>query len=159
MTASTTRETSDPADNDLTVLDWLLAQWTLLRATTAVADGLKDDERWFGFIKQATQTKFETVQTELAFLVPPTLKSKARYMNLQCMFGWAQRVLTVLDDPTLITSSFSSDERLQAKFAWLTEYLGDVQFWCSWLAITDASLDLFVVAVIVRQPAQRSDHS
>lgn len=103
---------------------------------------LKDDERWCGFIKQATQTKFETLQTELAFLVPPALKSKARYMNLQSMLGWAQRILTVLDDPTLIPTSFSSDERLQAKFAWLTEYRGEVQLWCSWLAITDASLDL-----------------
>jgi hypothetical protein len=103
---------------------------------------LKDDERWSGFIKQATQTKFETLQTELAFLVPPTLKSKARYMNLQSLLGWAQRILVVLDDPTLIPSSFSSDERLQAKFAWLTEYRSDVQLWCSWLAITDASLDL-----------------
>ncbi len=80
---------------------------------------LKDDERWCGFIKQATQTKFATLQTELAFLVPPTLKSKARYMNLQSILGWANRILTVLDDPTLIPASFSSDERLQAKFAWL----------------------------------------
>ena len=103
---------------------------------------LKDDERWCGFIKQATQTKFETLQTELAFLMPPTLKSKARYMNLQSQLGWAQRILTVLDDPTLIPLSFSSDERLQAKFAWLTEYRSDIQLWCSWLAITDASLDM-----------------
>jgi len=78
----------------------------------------------------------------LAFLVPPTLKSKARYMNLQSLLGWAQRILTVLADPTLIPRSFSSDERLQAKFAWLTEYRSDVQLWCSWLAMTDASLDL-----------------
>ena len=63
-------------------------------------------------------------------------------MNLQSMLGWAQRILTVLNDPTLIPPSFSSDERLQAKFAWLTEYRNDVQLWCSWLAITDASLDL-----------------
>lgn len=103
---------------------------------------LKEDERWCGFIKQATQTKFETLQTELAFLVPPTLKSKARYMNLQSMLGWAQRILTVLDDPTLIPPSFSSDKRLQEKFAWLREYRNDVHLWCRWLAITDASLDL-----------------
>lgn len=103
---------------------------------------LKDDERWGGFIKQATQTKLETLQTELAFLMPPSLKSKARYMNLQSMLGWAQRILTVLEDPTLIPRSFSSDERLYAKFAWLKEYRGDVELWCSWLAITDASLDL-----------------
>jgi hypothetical protein len=103
---------------------------------------LKDDKRWCGFIKQATQTKFETAQTELAFLMPPTLRSKARYMNLQSMLGWAQRILTVLDDPRLIPDSFCSDVRLQAKFAWLLEYRSDVKLWCSWLAMTEDSLDL-----------------
>lgn len=52
-------------------------------ALLPVEKRLKDDGRWCGFIKQATQTKFQTLQTELAFLVPPALKSKARYMNLQ----------------------------------------------------------------------------
>lgn len=40
---------------------------------------LEKNERWKAFIQQATQTKFETAQTELAFLVPPRLRSKARY--------------------------------------------------------------------------------
>jgi hypothetical protein len=95
---------------------------------------LKDDARWCGFINQATQTKFETLQTELAFLMPPALRSKARYMNLQSMLAWAQKILTILDDPVLIPASFCSNERLQAKFAWLSEYRNDVQLWCSWLA-------------------------
>lgn len=103
---------------------------------------LKDDARWSGFISQATQTKFETLQTELAFLMPPTLRSKARYMNLRSMLTWAQKILTILDDRALIPASFCSNERLQAKFAWLLEYRGDVQLWCSWLALTEASLDL-----------------
>ncbi len=103
---------------------------------------LKDDARWCGFIKQATQTKFETNQTELAFLVPPTLRSKARYMNLQCMLTWARRILTVLNNPALIPKSFCSDERLKAKFAWLLEYRVEVELWSSWLALIDASLDL-----------------
>jgi hypothetical protein len=108
---------------------------------------LKDDERWCGFIKQATQTKFETLQTELAFLMPPALKSKARYMNLQSMLGWAQRILTVLDDPTLIPSSFCSDERLQTKFAWLREYRRPMPAW-TW----------FAVSVTAKQLGQRSGH-
>ncbi|MEZ6154128.1 MAG: hypothetical protein R3C09_28865 [Pirellulaceae bacterium] len=112
------------------------------KAALLLKKRLKDDERWCGFIKLATQTKFETLQTELAFLVPPALKSKARYMNLQSMLAWAQRILIVLDDPALIPDSFSSDERLQAKFAWLQEYRSDISLWCSLLAIADASLDL-----------------
>lgn len=112
------------------------------KAALLLKKRLKDDDRWCGFIKQATQTKFETTQTELAFLVPPKLRSKARYMNLGSMITWAQRILTVLDDPALIPESFCSDERLKAKFAWLLEYRDDVEGWSSWLALTDASLDL-----------------
>ena len=63
-------------------------------------------------------------------------------MNLQCMLGWAFRILKVLDKPTMIPPSLSSDARLQGKFAWLKEYRRDVELWCGWLAITDAALDL-----------------
>jgi len=103
---------------------------------------VKDDERWCSFIKQATQTKFETAQTELVFLMPPTLRTKARYMNLQSMLGWALRVITVLSNPALIPKSYCSDERLKEKFDWLLEYRNEVELWSSWLGLTDATLDL-----------------
>ena len=112
------------------------------KAALLLKKRLKEDARWCAFIKQATQTKFETNQTELAFLVPPTLRSKARYMNLQSMLTWAQRILTVLENPALIPKLFCSDERLQAKFAWLLEYRVEIALWSSWLALIDASLDL-----------------
>lgn len=103
---------------------------------------LEKDQRWKDFIKQATQTKFETVQTELAFLVPPRLRSKARYMNLQGMLKWAVKVLAVLDDPSLVAPSFCTLDRLNTKFQWLREYRADVELWSSWLALTDAALEI-----------------
>lgn len=103
---------------------------------------LERNECWNAFIKQVTQTKFETNQTELAFLVPPRLRSKARYMNLQSMLRWAERVLTVLDDPSLVAPSLCSIDRLHTKFAWLREYREDIEVWSSWLALTDATLDI-----------------
>jgi hypothetical protein len=103
---------------------------------------LEKNERWQAFIKQATQTKFETTQTELAFLVPPRLRSKARYMNLQKMLRWAEKSLTVLDDPSLVSPSLCSVDRLHAKLAWLREYREDLAVWSSWLALTDVTLDL-----------------
>ena len=103
---------------------------------------LEKNERWRAFIKQATQTKFETNQTELAFLVPPRLRSKARYMNLQKMLRWAEKALTVLDDPGLAAPSLCSVDRLHAKFAWLREYREDLAVWSSWLTLTDVTLDL-----------------
>jgi hypothetical protein len=103
---------------------------------------LEKNERWMAFVKQATQTKFETNQTELAFLVPPRLRSKARYMNLQSMLKWAEKVLTVLDDPSLVAPSLCSVERLNTKFAWLREYRQDLAVWSGWLALTDRALDV-----------------
>ncbi len=103
---------------------------------------LKNNERWQAFIKGATQTKFATAQTELAFLVPPRLRSKARYMNLAKMLNWAEKALTVLDDPSLVAPELGSVERLNAKFSWLREYRADVQQWSGWLTITDAALDI-----------------
>ena len=103
---------------------------------------LEKDQRWNDFIKQDTQTNFETAQTELAFLVPPRLRSKARYMNLHSMLRWAVKVLAVLDDPGLVAPSFCSLDRLNTKFEWLHEYRADVELWSSWLALTDATLEI-----------------
>ena len=103
---------------------------------------LAKNDRWQAFIKQSTQTKFETTQTELAFLVPPRLRSKARYMNLRKMLRWAENALAVLDDPSLATPSLCTVARLHAKFAWLREYREDLAVWSSWLALTDVTLDL-----------------
>lgn len=103
---------------------------------------LEKNERWNAFIKQATQTKFETAQTELAFLVPPRLRSKARYMNLQSMLIWAEKVLAVLNNPGLVAPSYCSIDRLHTKFGWLREYQADVQLWSRWLALADTTLDI-----------------
>jgi hypothetical protein len=103
---------------------------------------LAKNERWNDFVKQVTQTKFETAQTELAFLVPPRLRSKARYMNLQSMLKWAEKVLAVLDNPSLVAPSFCSVDRLNMKFQWLRAYREDVALWSSWLALTDATLEI-----------------
>jgi hypothetical protein len=103
---------------------------------------LEKNECWNAFIKQVTQTKFETNQTELAFLVPPRLRSKARYMNLQSMLRWAEKVLTMLDDPSLVAPSLCSIDRLNTKFAWLRAYRKDLEVWSSWLVLTDRALDV-----------------
>jgi len=103
---------------------------------------LEKNARWQAFIQAATQTKFATAQTELAILIPPRLRSKARYMNLAGMLSWAEKVLTVLDDPSLVAPELASAERLNEKFGWMRDYRADVQQWSGWLAIIDATLDI-----------------
>jgi hypothetical protein len=63
-------------------------------------------------------------------------------MNLASMLRWAEKVLTVLDDPSLVAPALCSVERLNAKFSWLRDYRAEVQQWSGWLTIIDATLDI-----------------
>ena len=52
---------------------------------------LERDEQWNAFASLASQTKCKIQQTEWAFLVPPSQRSKARYMNLGELVRWGSR--------------------------------------------------------------------
>ncbi len=54
---------------------------------------LKDDENWNLFVNSVSKAKAQSQQTPLACLTPPTLRTKARYMNLHMMTRWAVRIL------------------------------------------------------------------
>ena len=60
---------------------------------------LHHDATWQSFVTQSNRAKLQTTLTELAFLVPPGLRNKARYMNLDTLVDWGRRVLAYLDDP------------------------------------------------------------
>ena len=55
---------------------------------------LEKDERWKRFASLAGQTKSRQ-QTELAFLAPPSQRSKARFMNLHELVNWGRYTLSV----------------------------------------------------------------
>jgi hypothetical protein len=54
---------------------------------------LEGDSRWPEFIKCLGQSKAQIQQTELAYLVGPSLRSKARYMNVGPVLRWARLTL------------------------------------------------------------------
>lgn len=63
----------------------------------AVATQLKahwrDDGHWQGFLQQAGATLSHFQQTDLAFLLPPRQRTKARYMAIDAHIDWAQRLI------------------------------------------------------------------
>jgi hypothetical protein len=103
---------------------------------------LEKNERWNAFCSQAAQTKFQTGQTELAFLTPPRQRTKARYMNLQQLLRWARQVVAVLEDPPQIVLTYCSAQRLEEKFGWLREYREEVERWSRWLELTDTTVEI-----------------
>ena len=52
---------------------------------------LERDEQWKAFAAKAGQTKCSIQQTEWAFLIPPSQRIKARYMNLRPLIAWGSQ--------------------------------------------------------------------
>lgn len=103
---------------------------------------LEKNERWTSFCSQAAQTKSQTAQTELAFLMPPRQRTKARYMNLQRLLQWARTRLDILEEPPAVVLTHCTEQRLNEKFDWLREYREDIERWSRWLELTNTTVDL-----------------
>lgn len=102
---------------------------------------LESDSRWPEFSHQVGQTKFATQQTELAFLVPPSQRSKARFMNLEPLVRWARQTLAIIDQPPACVLEQVDLERLEEKFGWLTVYREALAEWSEWLEVIETAVD------------------
>ena len=98
---------------------------------------LEKDPTWKAFCTQAAQTKFQTQQTELAFLVPPSQRSKARFMNLGNLVRWARETLAIVQQPPAEVLEHVTRERLEEKFGWLRDYEEPVRVWSQMQLVID----------------------
>jgi hypothetical protein len=96
---------------------------------------LGNDPRWQTFQQQLAGTRCAIQQTELAFLVPPSPKLKARFMNLESLLNWAAHVIAVLEQPPASVLKTVTPERLSAKLGWLAEYATAIAEWSEWQTI------------------------
>jgi hypothetical protein len=131
------------------------------KAACLMKQRLEKDCRWAPFCTQVGQTKFQTGQTELAFLVPPKQRSKARYMNLPRLLTWARRTLQVVDQRPPQVLEHCSIERIEEKFGWVREYRDDVSRWSQLQTVAEAAVDLvrregYSVSTAAQLPAQLS---
>jgi hypothetical protein len=104
---------------------------------------LERDQWWNSFASKSGQTKSAVQQTELAFLAPPTQRSKARFMNVYELVDWGRKTLAFVDDPSQLTMEpFQvSRERLRDKFAWLGEFRQALVEWSQWHEVIEAALE------------------
>jgi len=101
--------------------------------------GLEADPRWETFITQSNQTKRKVTQTELAFLLPPSLKNKARYMNLEALVNWGRHVTRYLDEPGNVSAQGVDRSKLEAKLGWLREYRAALEEWSQLLDVAEVT--------------------
>ena len=67
------------------------------RLATSLERELTRDERWNGFLAHCRTTLASFQQTDLAFLLPPRQRTKARFMHLEVHVQWAQQLLAYHD--------------------------------------------------------------
>lgn len=98
------------------------------------------DERFGEFTSQVGQTRSSIQQTELAHFNPPTVRPKARFMNLTSTLKWAAMVLWHLSHPHSQGCKHTTEERMNEKLRWLTAFVDDIGRWNACQSVVNASL-------------------
>jgi len=102
---------------------------------------LEHDETWREFTQQAAQTRSRLQQTALAPLMPPSLRTQARYMNVDLLIEWGRHLLTYLDDqghlgdPSADTPNAFDSKQVEEKLGWLREFRQPMGEWAELLQI------------------------
>jgi hypothetical protein len=105
------------------------------KVATILKKELHRDKTWQSFVTRTNRTKLRVTLTPLAFLVPPGLKNKARYMNLDTLVQWGCRVLAYLDDPCDFPGQKVDHKKLRQKLGWLREYRRPLTAWAELLEV------------------------
>jgi hypothetical protein len=118
---------------------------------------LHKDARWRAFQHQLGETRNAVRQTELAFLMPPAPKDKARFMNLEPQLAWAEGVLDILDAPPPNVLQWVTRERLEEKFAWLRTFAAAVAEWSRWQQVINSAVAYVGHHGVTRTTAKEMD--
>ena len=94
----------------------------------------EDDPQWSQYIGRLGQVKSHIRQTIDAFLASPSLRPKARYMNLESLLKWSRRILDLLDRDA------SGSGRAELRYGWLRDYRTSIEKWSRWEATVRASV-------------------
>ena len=97
----------------------------------------ENDPKWKYFIGQLGQVKASIQQTLDAFLISPSLRPKARYMNLKSLLKWSRKILKLLDCGS---AGGRASERAEARYGWLRAYRESIERWSRWEATVGTSV-------------------
>jgi hypothetical protein len=98
---------------------------------------LEKDPRWPKFVGELNRVRAQLVLTALACLIPPSLKPKARYMNLGPLIRWGCRTLAFVDEPHDLPGLTIDREMLKRKLGWLAGYREALYHWSVLLKIAE----------------------
>jgi hypothetical protein len=102
---------------------------------------LERDKQWKAFAAKAGQTKCTVQQLEWAFLIPPSQRIKARYMNLGPLIAWGVNTLAILDNPGPEVLNYGTREQLEKRLGWLRQFREPLRGWSEMKQTIDLVLD------------------
>jgi hypothetical protein len=89
------------------------------KMSLVIEHALKKNVLWIEFNKKMLETRRLIQQTELAALVPPKQRNKARFMDIGYILDWMKRILKAMEYGRL---DCISKNRFEEYFGWFTEY-------------------------------------
>jgi hypothetical protein len=108
------------------------------------------DPQWSELVSRLAQAAAKLRQTRAAHLLPPTVRPKARFMNVGPTLRFARRVLQLLDAST-------SSARVEDHYGWLRAYREAVANWTSEQAAAESTVRHVRTHGVTRDTAARLD--
>jgi len=110
------------------------------KAACLLKGRLEKNPRWREFQTKLAATRCAIQQTELAFLVPPGPKPKARFMNLGPTVQWARKTLAAVQRPPSVVQDGVAPERLKEKLGWLEQFAAEIGEWSEWQVVVNVTV-------------------
>jgi hypothetical protein len=101
---------------------------------------LNHDATWAAFVQEANQAKTKIRQTQFAFLMPPDLKGKARWMNLDSLATWSRNAARFVAAPRAVPGASWEADELEERMGWIRGYQTPLAAWSRMLEVTATSL-------------------
>jgi len=100
---------------------------------------LEADPDWEQFISASNLARRGLALTAAGFLVPPALKAKARYMNVDSLVEWGAKTLHYLDHPREVPDQPLDGERIEARLGWLRDCRERLTQWSALLSLAQTA--------------------
>jgi hypothetical protein len=101
---------------------------------------LQAEPAWAAFQTRLGQSRAALQQTEWAFVVPPALRTKSRYLNLDVLLRRAAKARALLDLPQPERAARGGVARLENALGWLRGMGGALAEWGEWLALSEEAV-------------------